>query len=476
MFNPFVLAEIAGSNLEYANTTTMHPLALLVVVCCGVALLVVPRRWALLPCMVMASTVTPTQRIVVASVDFSLLRIIVLFALVRLLMKGESRGLKWTKLDTLMILWAACGSIVYTLQWGDFSAFVNRAGVSFEALGLYFLFRSTIRSWDELASLSRVVAFAAVPIACFFALEHFTQRNIFSIFGGVPEVTLVRDGKIRCQGAYSHPIIAGVFWASVMPLAAMGWWIKKSWRPMAVVGASCCFMIAYFTASSTSLAAVGAAFFGAALWPFRKNMFRLQMLVLFGLVCLHFVMRAPVWHLIARVDIVGGSTGYHRYKLIDNAIRHFDEWAVLGVRSTLHWGYGMQDITVNYVLQGVRGGFLTLVIFVGVILTAFAAIGKARRLTVQGGPREKIVWAIGVSMGVHVASFFGVSYFGQATMVWNLSLALSMSVLAAALADRKLLARMQAAQMAQHAELYAAQQQSEPDPPPHAGPRPAPGY
>jgi len=452
MFNPFVLAEIAGSNLEYANTTTMHPLALLVVVCCGVALLAVSRRWVLLPCMVMASTVTPTQRIVVASVDFSLLRIIVLFALVRLLMKGESRGLKWTKLDTLMVLWAACGSIIYTLQWGDFSAFVNRAGVSFEALGLYFLFRSTIRSWDELASLSRVVAFAAVPIACFFALEYFTQRNIFSIFGGVPEVTLVRDGKIRCQGAYSHPIIAGVFWASVMPLAAMGWWIKKSWRPMAVVGASCCFMIAYFTASSTSLAAVGAAFFGAALWPFRKKMFRLQMLVLFGLVCLHFLMRAPVWHLIARVDIVGGSTGYHRYKLIDNAIRHLDEWAILGTRTTAHWGYGQQDITVEYVLQGVRGGLITLALFVSIILTAFAMIGRARRLTVHGGPREKIIWAIGVSMGVHVASFIGVSYFGQATMVWNLSLALSASVLAVVLADRRFLAQMNASHAWQQAD------------------------
>jgi hypothetical protein len=37
-----------------------------------------------------------------------------------------------------------------------------------------------------------------------------------------------------------------------------------------------------------------------------------------ALAVLHFfVMQAPVWHLISRIDLIGGSTGWHRYIIFD---------------------------------------------------------------------------------------------------------------------------------------------------------------
>ena len=38
--------------------------------------------------------------------------------------------------------------------------------------------------------------------------------------GGVPEITVVREGRLRCQGAFAHPILAGCFWAEQLPLIA----------------------------------------------------------------------------------------------------------------------------------------------------------------------------------------------------------------------------------------------------------------
>ncbi len=426
------LADIAGSSLEYANTTTMHPFALIVVVACGVALLMVPRRLVLLPCLIMAASLTPTQRFVVASIDFSLLRIIVLFAIVRFAARAEYKHIRWNAVDLLLITWAGVSTVVYTLQWGDPSAFINRMGVAFETLGLYFLFRATIRTWDDIAAMSRMIAIASFIIAGAFALEFFTRRNIFSIFGGVPEVTLIRDGRLRCQGAFSHPIIAGCFWASLLPLVAAGYWVDRSRRRAAIFGSICCLLIVFFTASSTPVAAVMAAISGAVMWRFRNHMGKIQILTVLGLTALHFVMRAPVWHLIARIDLAGGSTGYHRYKLVDNAIRHFSEWATLGTKSTADWGYGMQDVTVQYVLEGVRGGFLGLLVFVIVIFVAFRHVGRAIQSLPANDPRAKLTWAVGVSMWVHTISFLGVSYFGQITMIWALSLALCGSVAAAA--------------------------------------------
>jgi hypothetical protein len=39
-----------------------------------------------------------------------------------------------------------------------------------------------------------------------------------------------------------------------------------------------------------------------------------------------------------------------------------------------------------------------------------------------------LAWALGVSLFVHAVSFIGVSYFGQITMLWYLSLAVPSSL------------------------------------------------
>ena len=52
----------------------------------------------------------------------------------------------------------------------------------------------------------------------FFLIESQTGRNLFSAFGGVPVLTDMREGKLRCSGAFGNSILAGCFWASLMPL------------------------------------------------------------------------------------------------------------------------------------------------------------------------------------------------------------------------------------------------------------------
>jgi hypothetical protein len=126
--------------------------------------------------------------------------------------------------------------------------------------------------------------------------------------------------------------------------------------------------------------------------------------------------------LISRIDLVGGSTGWHRYHLIDGAIRNINEWALVGTMSTAHWGWGLQDVTNQYVLEGVRGGMLTLALFLLTLWLGFRQVGIAWRAAPS---REALnwAWAIGVSLFVHAASFMAVSYFGQGQLVWMLSLA-----------------------------------------------------
>ena len=141
------------------------------------------------------------------------------------------------------------------------------------------------------------------------------------------------------------------------------------------------------------------------------------------LVGLHIVMKAPVWHLISRVNIVEGSTGWHRYHLIDQAINRFSEWALLGTRDTGHWGFMLVDITNQYVLEGVQGGVLTLILFIILLFMAVKTVGSYS-LRMMPITEQWFAWGFCVSILGHCISFLGVSYFGQIRMLLYLTFAL----------------------------------------------------
>jgi hypothetical protein len=142
------------------------------------------------------------------------------------------------------------------------------------------------------------------------------------------------------------------------------------------------------------------------------------------LVALHLVMNGPVWSLIEKVDLTGSSSSYHRYMLIDNCIRHFGDWWLLGVKNYDTWGFDMWDLSDQYVAYAVTGGLLTLVLFIGIITRSFARLGTARRL-VRGNRKEDwFLWCLGAAVFAHVVAYFGIGYFDQMQVAWYALLAI----------------------------------------------------
>lgn len=413
---------------DYHGVTTLHPLGLVAVLVLGGAMLFVPRRFAIWPMIVMACFIASAQRLVIAGADFNLLRLMVLFGVVRVVMRGEYAGFRWKAMDFALVAWLISGTIAYTTYYGTPQALLNRMGWMYDGLGMYFVFRCLIRGWRDVDRTAMGFIIASVPVAFAFVVEYITQRNAFAIFGGVPEVTWIRDGKLRCQGAFAHPILAGTFWATLMPLMAARWWRGGPGRYAAVIGVGCALMIVYACASSGAVLSVLTGAFGGAMFVFRRYMGTICLGVFVLLIGLHLTMQAPVWHLISRVDVIGGSTGWHRYHLIDQTINNFDEWWLFGTHSTAHWGHGLYDITNQYVLEGVRGGFVTLMLFVTMIVLGFLAVGSIWRRAAVDTYTTALGWALGVSLFVHVVSFTGVSYFGQIIMIWFLLLAMICSM------------------------------------------------
>ena len=406
----------------YQDITNIHPLALAAVLLLGIAMLTVRRRWSVLPMLIISCFIPTAQKITIVGMDFNVLRIMVLFGVLRLMLHKEYLAFVWKPLDTAMVLWTISSMGIYVLQQGSSAAFVNRLGFGFDAFGMYFLFRCLVRGWPDIDRIVLGLIIISIFMAVFFLIENRTRRNMFSVFGGIPAITMMRYGKLRCQGAYSHPIDAGCFWASLMPLFAAYWWKSAKDRPWAVIGVAASSVVVLCSASSTPVLAVLSGLIGGGMFYFRRQMRTVRWGILLSLISLHLVMKGPVWHLISRVSAVGGSTGYFRYQLINQAILRFNEWALLGTKSTAHWFWGAQDVCNHYIVQGVMGGFLTLCLFVVVIAIAFRGVGRLWRVQGNSPYRIALSWALGVSLFVHCASFIGIAYVGTITMLWYLIL------------------------------------------------------
>ena len=88
------------------------------------------------------------------------------------------------------------------------------------------------------------------------------------------------------------------------------------------------------------------------------------------------------------------------------------------------WGIWAGDVTNQYLLMGVTGGIVTMLLFIAIIVIAFREVGRLWRSHANHPFKLALSWALGVSLFVHCVMFIGVSYFGQIYLIWYLLLAM----------------------------------------------------
>jgi hypothetical protein len=152
--------------------------------------------------------------------------------------------------------------------------------------------------------------------------------------------------------------------------------------------------------------------------------------IVLTLLTLHIVMKAPVWNLVARIDVVGGSSADHRYQLINQCILHFRDWWLVGVKDNGQWGWDMWDTANQYVNLCQTSGLFPLILFLAVITYAFQQLGQARR---RAHDRQValFLWTLGAAVFAHTVGFLGISYFDQTIIAWYGLLAVICAAVAA---------------------------------------------
>lgn len=381
---------------------------------------VLPRKYFLAPYIMAACIIPADQRIMIFDLDFTPLRILVLCGALKLFAYSTIREIRWNSFDKLIFAWMISGTIIYVIQWHTFSAVIYKSGVLFDCIGLYWIFRQTLTSWNDVFFTIKLFAFFAIISAPLMIYERVTHDSIFLLLGRAP--ASMHRGRYRCAGPFPHFIIMGLFWANLLPLfyACIRANVGKLFYYTAIIAALTCVVLSGSSTPIMTLITIGGFWL---LYKYRMYGKQIWIGILCTLLALHIVMKAPAWHLISRVNVFGGSTGWHRFHLFDRFLRHAGEWFFLGTKNTAHWGAGLQDITNQFVLEAVRGGFVTLAIFVAIIYQSVKLTGQYS----LNSPNEKLKWlswGLCVSILGHSVSFWGVSYFGQIMMLLYLTFAM----------------------------------------------------
>lgn len=406
------------------NVQNIHPLGLTACAVLSLAVLLGRPRVAVLALLIAAMWLPSGQRVLIAGADFSLVRILCCVALAKFAAGGQIFRIPFSAVDLLVVGGGVARALCTFITHGGVTQAIASIGGSIEIVGAYFVTRAALRSREDLVWLGRWTLIFALPIAAIFMIEWSTGRNMLSVFGGVPLMTAIREGRLRCQGAFSHPILAGCFFVALVPLWVAQWRLAGGalvcWAGLALTA-----VVVFCCSSSTPLAALAMtimALLSYRGWPHLRVVLYVGIAVA---IVLHFLMTKGIWHLIARIDLFAGNTGWHRSHLIEESINHFDEWWLFGTVSTAHWGYGLQDVTNQYLIEGTRGGIWAMFALLLSIVISMAGIGRALRRWPDLAPEHWMAYCAGVSIFSQAFIFLAVSYFGQTVIIWPVTLAIA---------------------------------------------------
>jgi hypothetical protein len=409
-----------------ATESTMTPIAFIAMVVAIGLILALPRKWVIYPFLLFAFLVPLGEQFTIGGIHWYAHRIVILFGCLRFLSKGSS-GQKlfaggFTSIDKVFLLWAFCRATAFMLLYREAGAVVNQVGFLWDALGGYFLMRYLIRSAGDIRRVAMVFVVIAVIMSGCMLYEHYKVENVFALLMGGKVVPNIRNGNVRCRGVFAQEIIASTFGGTLVPLFI--WlWIGAKARVAAVVGLISSVIITITASSSTGISAAAVGVGALCLWPLRRHTRWLRWGLVAAIVGLAMVMKAPVWFILSRVDFVGGSTGWDRANLIDQCVRHFSSWWLVGTADNDTWGFFTWDLCNQFVAEAVQGGLATLVLFLILITRSFRWIGVARKKA-HGGAQEWLLWTVGCILCAHLAGFFGISYFDQMKYWWFATLAM----------------------------------------------------
>lgn len=334
--------------------------------------------------------------------------------------------------DAFVVAAAVWMVLAFVMVDGFAAGLPSGFALALDLLIPYLAVRQTIRTFDDFRYLLIVLAPIALGLAILMAVEAVTHFRVIrfaaqAVFGqlGVAEYGGefnqgsqwdTRFGLLRATGPFSHPILAGVFFACLLPLYYFS--RLRGWPLYAGVTAG---LAAVFSLSS-------AAFLGILMFAGFALFDRLRRMVVFlswpifiavsvvALTAIHFVSQNGIISVLIRYTL-NPQTGYYRLLIWEYGSRSVQNypWFGIGHREFkgLPWMTGSVDSV--WLAFAIRHGLaVSLLIGLAVVL-AFAgtALTASRIRTTDAS----VAMGLSIALVMFFVLGFTVSFFGG-LLIW----------------------------------------------------------
>lgn len=315
---------------------------------------------------------------------------------------------------------------------------ISRGGaLALDTIAPYVIARICIRSVDDLRRLLIIFApglFLAglsmmfesithVPIVRPLAAKIFGSLSYFEngqAVAAAKDFSVVRLGLLRAAGPFSHPILAGVFVASFLPL-----YLNSSLRKWPYKLGVAAGVMAIFSVSSAAFLAffIMAVLLGYEFFQRRVNGIGWRFFV-FCMVALIFLVengsQSGVIPILIRYTL-DPQTGYFRQLIWEYGLISIGNypWFGIGFTDYARLPWMINSIDGHWLLLGVRHGFLVPLLFLIPCVTAIFELALASNSV--GRDDKKLLFGINIALIIMVISAFTVTYFG-ASIIWFMAL------------------------------------------------------
>jgi len=371
----------------------------------------------------------PTYLVVQLGVlNISVGRIVVAVLLLRCLLNIRIRAnFKWCRLDSLATFGAIANLCIAMVAWNMPMAksFQNESGHIMDTYFAYLAARLYLANYKTTVTSIKWIGLALIPLAMLGVVESYTgwgpyyRLVVYCPWQQVAEPLLAeRTGFYRAIGPFNHPILFGAAFAMFLPMV---YWLKHQggrWRTGSYVIAGILAIGTLSSMSSGPIMTLIFTFLFLLLERYKHYVKTLIILFVFSCVIVGVVSNRSVYHVIASyADPIGGS-GWHRAKLMDLAIEHFNEWWLAGYgQIDPGWGesLGMSwtDITNNYIVAGVKYGLLGIITLCGMLAVSISTLIQLHNST-QNHLLKSYCWVLGSVIVAFIISFNAFHLFGQA--------------------------------------------------------------
>jgi hypothetical protein len=369
----------------------------------------------------------------IGTIDILVGRFVVAVLLMRCYFNDKiRRKFIWNRLDTLVTLSMVVyiGAYLITQVNPIAQTLEGRAGFVMDTWCAYLAARFIVTDRKKLISIIKCISIALVPLAILGIIESATGWQPFAPlwrfspwFKGGAFVSEGRFGLARAVGPFSHAILFGGVFAMFLPLIYYLRHEKGEWGSLTYVISGIVLLGALSSMSSGPWVMVIVVIFCLVMEKRRQFIKPLFLFLVFSCISIGIASNRPFYHVIASWANPLGGASWHRAKLIDVAIEHFNEWWMIGYGDKdpgwgQYFGMGSSDITNEYILNGVRYGILGVIALCAVLAKSFRdLISTYRRL--KDPAMRSLCWVFGSLLFSVAVAWMSVNFFGQlSTLVY----------------------------------------------------------